>query len=66
MGKMYMNRFAIQEDDQFEIHIKEVNIDSRIYEEQMKNAAEEVMLKAQEGSDVSFIQSNFSRSNETK
>ena len=66
MAKVYMNRFAIQEDDQFEIHIKEVNIDSRIYEEQMKNAAQEVMLKAQEGSDVSFIQSNFSRSNETK
>ena len=55
MGKMYMNRFAIQEEDQFEIHIKEVDIDSRNYiicEEQMKNVAEEVMLKAQEGSDV--------------
>ena len=52
MGNIYMNRFAIQEEDQFEIHIKQVEIDVLIYEEQMKNAAEEVMLKAQEGSDV--------------
>ena len=47
-----MNRFAIQEEDQFEVHIKQVEIDASIYEEQMKNAAEEVMLKAKKGSDV--------------
>ena len=52
MAKVYMNRFAIQEEDQFEIHIKQVEIDVLIYEEQMMNAAEEVVLKAQEGSDV--------------
>ena len=53
-----MNRFAIQEDDQFEIHIKQVKIDSLIsaqhlsdqISEHMKNAAQEVMLKAQQGS----------------
>ena len=49
MVKIYMNRFAIEEDDQFEIHLKRctyLNID----EEVMCNAAIEVMLKAQQGS----------------
>ena len=46
-----MNRFAIEEDDQFEIHVKDykdkdaLDIDDKDY----NNAAEEVMLKAQKG-----------------
>ena len=45
-----MNRFAIEEDDQFEIHVKD-NKDKRwIREEEIYNAVEEVMLKAQQGS----------------
>ena len=51
MLKMYMNRFAIEEDDQFEIHVKRcayqyLYIDEKV----MYNAAKEVMLKAQQGS----------------
>jgi len=56
-----MNRFVIQEDDQFEIHIKEVKIEddrgkrpmsgeATLFEKHIKNAAQEVMLKAQQGS----------------
>ena len=44
-----MNRFAIEEDDQFEIHVKDFTDQGRIREEKMYNAAEEVMLKAQQG-----------------
>ena len=46
-----MNRFAIEEDDQFEIHVKDYpdkdffNFDK----EDMYNAAKEVMRKAQQG-----------------
>ena len=45
-----MNRFAIEEDDQFEIHVKDYK-DSQYdtCKEEMYNAAEEVMLKAQQG-----------------
>ena len=46
-----MNRFAIEEDDQFEIHVKDYK-DKDWYnprEEDIYNAAEEVMLKAQQG-----------------
>ena len=43
-----MNRFAIEEDDQFEIHVKDYK--ETITAEDMLNAAEEVMLKAQQGS----------------
>ena len=47
-----MNRFAIEEDDQFEIHVKDYtgknyNI---ICEEEIYKIAEEMMLKAQQGS----------------
>ena len=46
-----MNRFAIEEDDQFEIHVKDYT-DKDFYNfggEVMYNAAEEVMRKAQQG-----------------
>ena len=46
-----MNRFAIEEDDQFEIHVKDWT-DKYYYnvsEEDIYNAAEEVMLKAKQG-----------------
>ena len=52
-----MNRFAIQEEDQFEVHIKQVEVDALTYEEQVKNAAVEVMLKSKEGSDVFHLYS---------
>ena len=49
MAKKYMNRFAIEEDDQFEIHVKEYNNKIQIGVEETYKAAEEVMLKAQQG-----------------
>ena len=50
MAKMFMNRFAIEEDDQFEIHVKRcTNQYWLLDEEEMYNAAIEVMLKAQQG-----------------
>ena len=49
MARKYMNRFAIEEDDQFEIHVKDYKDKERINEEDTYNAAEEVMLKAQQG-----------------
>ena len=49
MARKYMNRFAIEEDDQFEIHVKDYKDKKRIDEEDFYNAAEEVMLKAQQG-----------------
>ena len=49
MTRKYMNRFAIEEDDQFEIHVKDYKDKGWIGEEEMYNAAEEVMLKAQQG-----------------
>ena len=51
----YMNRFAIEEDDQFEIHVKEykeykkTNKKYKKTEDAIFNAAEEVILKAQQG-----------------
>ena len=46
-----MNRFAIEEDDQFEIHVKDYPDKSRyrISETDYYNAAKEVILKAQQG-----------------
>ena len=44
-----MNRFAIEEDDQFEIHVKDYT--DKINKLEMYNVAKEVMLKAQQGSD---------------
>ena len=44
-----MNRFAIEEDDQFEIHVRDYTDKERIGGEEMYNTAKEVMLKAQQG-----------------
>ena len=48
-----MNRFAIEEDDQFEIHVKDctddINQRYKYSEKDCYKAAEEVMLKAQQG-----------------
>ena len=48
MARKYMNRFAIEEEDQFEIHVKEYNDKIQIGVEETFKAAEEVMLKAQQ------------------
>ena len=50
IAKKYMNRFAIDEDDQFEIHVKDYTDKGTIGKEEIYNVAEEVMLKAQQGS----------------
>ena len=52
MGRKYINRFAIEEDDQFEIHVKDYKdkYDFQVREKDYYNAAKEVMLKAQQGS----------------
>ena len=44
-----MNRFAIAEDDHFEIHVKDYSDRFNIFVEDINNAAEEVMLKTQQG-----------------
>ena len=46
-----MNRFAIEEDDQFEIHVKDYKDKdlADVKEKDYYNAAKEVMLKAQQG-----------------
>ena len=44
-----MNRFAIEEDDQFEIHVKDYTDKRRITSGENYKAAEEVMRKAQQG-----------------
>ena len=49
MARIFMNRFAIEEDDQFEIHVKDYK-DKLIGKEEMYKAADEVMLRAQQGS----------------
>ena len=55
----YMNRFAIEEDDQFEIHVKDYSNEKyptdlgeyiRRRRDEIYNAAKEVMLKLQKGS----------------
>ena len=61
MARRYMNRFAIEEDDQFEIHVKD-SVSNKIYiktRDEIYNEVEEVMLKAQQGSGyywLKFIQ----------
>ena len=51
-----MNRFAIEEDDQFEIHVKDYTDKERIWNKEMYNAAKEVMLKAQQGAGYYCLQ----------
>ena len=51
MAIKYLNRFTIEEDDQFEIHVKDYP-DKDIYEMSKwvyYNAAKEVILKAKQG-----------------
>ena len=50
MTRIYLNRFAIEEDDQFEIHVKDYKDKYSLKKEDIYNAAKEVMLKAQQGS----------------
>ena len=45
-----MNRFSIEEDDQFEIHVKDYRDKFFIGEEDMYKVAEEVILKVNQGS----------------
>ena len=49
MARKYLNRFAIEEDDQFEIHVKDYTDKVLIRLEDISNAAEEMILKAQQG-----------------
>ena len=49
MARKYMNIFAIEEDGQFEIHVKDYTNKWWIGEKAVYNAAKEVMLKAQQG-----------------
>ena len=49
MARKYMNRFAIEENDQFEIHVKDYKDQNGLYKEDIYNAAKEVLLKAQRG-----------------
>ena len=51
MAIKYLNRFSIEEDDQFEIHVKDYP-DKHFFnmsEADYYNAAKEVILKAQQG-----------------
>ena len=47
MAMKYLNRFSIEEDDQFEIHVKDNGYD--MSETDYYNAAKEVILKSQQG-----------------
>ena len=51
MAIKYLNRFSIEEDDQFEIHVKDYpnKDDENMSEADYYNAAKEVILKAQQG-----------------
>ena len=51
MAIKYLNRFSIEEDDQFEIHFKDYPDKSslQLSETDYYNAAKEVILKAQQG-----------------
>ena len=58
-----MNRFAIEEDDQFEIHVKNYEEKRYITKKEtdalIYNVAEEVMLKAQQGSGDCHLNTNI-------
>ena len=51
MAIKYLNRFSIEEDDQFEIHVKDNPVKEfwNMSETDYYNAAKEVILKAQQG-----------------
>ena len=60
MSKLYMNRFAIEEDEQFEIHVKNVNSHYRTkYHKGIYHTVKEVMLKAQQGSGDCHLNTNI-------
>ena len=50
MAIKYLNRFSIEEDDQFEIHVKDYPDKWYLNETDCYNAAKDVILKAQQGS----------------
>ena len=50
MALKFLNRFSIEEDDQFEIHVKDYTNKWRLTEEDLYNAVKEMMLKARQGS----------------
>ena len=50
LAKTYMNRFSIEENDQFEIHVKDYSSKPQAGKKDMYNAVETVTLKAQQGS----------------
>ena len=55
-----MNRFAIEEDEQFEIHVKNVNSHYQTkYNKGIYHAVKEVMLKAQQGSGDCHLNTNI-------
>ena len=51
MAIKYLNRFSIEEDDQFEIHVKDYpdKYVKKMCERDYYKAAKEVILKAQQG-----------------
>ena len=49
MAMKYLNRFAIEEDDQFEINVKDYPDKKYMNEIDYYNAAKEVIYKAQQG-----------------
>ena len=49
MAMKYLNRFSIEEDDQFEIHVKDYPDKWFLSEVDYYNAAKKVILKAQQG-----------------
>ena len=55
LARIYMNRFAIEEDDHFEIHVKDYTNKDWIREEEAYNATEEVIVKAQQGSGYNLL-----------
>ena len=50
LARTYMNRFAIEENDQFEIHVKDYSNKRQAGKKDIYNAVETVTLKAQQGS----------------
>ena len=49
MAMKYLNRFSIEEDDQFEIHVKDYPDKWYMDETDYYSAAKEVILKAKQG-----------------
>ena len=59
-AKIYMNRFSIEEDDQFEIHVNDFTDKYFIDGEDIYNVAEEVFLNEEvEQQGMGFFSSTF-------